>query len=286
MGAPCFSCAVVPVSCRGGQSSFVGGWSERSSSLVDFRGLWVVSFVGGQGFALMVGGSCRSWAVVPVLCGGWSWFMGYWGGRPTSLVGQLWLFVGGRTHFVPWWAVVVGGCAPRRSWVLTGGKLSSFVGGWCESHAVSKPTKNPAKPGNPCHGYGLGWGYKYPTRTRTRHHPRCQPARVYKPVTFPKHLLALHRVLNLSTPFHAAVWALALCTFFGCRRLGELAVTTAAAFDGKYHVLRSVMYATFILSFLLFLHFAGSPFVHCGTVRPLQTSTFLGPRQRKNLVPW
>ena len=101
-----------------------------------------------------------------------------------------------------------------------------------------------------------------------------------------EHLLALHRVLNLSTPFHAAVWALALCTFFGCRRLGELAVTTAAAFDGKYHVLRSVMYATFILSFLLFLHFAGSPFIHCGTVRPLQTSTFLGPRQRKNLVPW
>jgi hypothetical protein len=105
---------------------------------------------------------------------------------PTLLVGRLWLFVGGRTHFVPWWAVVVGGCTPRRSWVLTGGKLSSFVGGWCESHPVSKPTKNPAKPGNPCHWYGLGWGYKYPTHTRTRHHPRCQPAWVYKPVTFPR----------------------------------------------------------------------------------------------------
>jgi len=112
-------------------SLFVGGWSERSLSLVGFHGLWVVSFVGGQGFVLMVGGSCRSWAVVPVLCGGWSWFMGYWGGHPTSLVGQLWLFVGGCTHLVSWWAMVVGGCAPRRSWILTGGKLWSFMG----SHA-------------------------------------------------------------------------------------------------------------------------------------------------------
>jgi len=110
-------------------SLFVGGWSEHSSSLVGFRGLWVVSFVGSQGFVLMVGGSCCSWAVVPVLCGGWSWFMGYWGGHPTLLVGWLWLFVGGRTHLVLWWAMVVGGCAPRRSWILTGGKLWSFVGG-------------------------------------------------------------------------------------------------------------------------------------------------------------
>jgi len=100
---------------------FVGGWSERSSSLVGFCGLWVVSFVGGQGFVLMVGGSCRLWAVMPVLCGGWSWFMGYWGGHPMSLVGRLWLFVGGRTHLVSWWVMVVGGCAPHRSWILTGG---------------------------------------------------------------------------------------------------------------------------------------------------------------------
>ena len=84
-------------------SLFVGGWSERSLSLVGFHGLWVVSFVGGQGFVLMVGGSCRLWAVMPVLCGGWSWFMGYWGGHPMSLVGQLWLFVGGHTHLVSWW---------------------------------------------------------------------------------------------------------------------------------------------------------------------------------------
>jgi hypothetical protein len=58
-----------------------------------------------------------------------------------------------------------------------------------------------------------------------------------------EHLLALRRVLNLSNPFHAAVWAVALCAFFGCRRLGELMIAVAAAFDKKYHVLRSAMYA-------------------------------------------
>jgi hypothetical protein len=60
-----------------------------------------------------------------------------------------------------------------------------------------------------------------------------------------EHLLALHRALDLSNPFHAAVWAVALCAFFGCRRLGEMIVTTAAAFDEKYHVLRSALYAEF-----------------------------------------
>jgi len=34
-------------------------------------------FVGGRSFVLMVGGSCRLWAVVPILCGEWLWFMGW-----------------------------------------------------------------------------------------------------------------------------------------------------------------------------------------------------------------
>src|SRR5437016_2336339 len=54
-----------------------------------------------------------------------------------------------------------------------------------------------------------------------------------------EHLSALRRALDLSLPFHAAVWAVALCTFFGCRRLGETTVTIAAAFNEMYHVLRS-----------------------------------------------
>ena len=57
-----------------------------------------------------------------------------------------------------------------------------------------------------------------------------------------EHLSCLHRALDLSTPFHAAVWAVALVTFFGCRRLGETTLTVAAAFDPKYHVLRSTTY--------------------------------------------
>jgi len=54
-----------------------------------------------------------------------------------------------------------------------------------------------------------------------------------------EHLSCLRRALNLSNPFHAAVWAVALCTFWGCRRLGETTVSTAVDFDKKYHVLRS-----------------------------------------------
>ena len=57
-----------------------------------------------------------------------------------------------------------------------------------------------------------------------------------------EHLSCLHRALDLSTPFHAAVWAVTLVTFFGCRRLGETTLSTAAAFDPKYHVLRSTKY--------------------------------------------
>lgn len=54
-----------------------------------------------------------------------------------------------------------------------------------------------------------------------------------------EHLACLRRSISMSNPFHAAVWAVALCTFWGCRRLGETTVTTDAAFDGTYHVLRS-----------------------------------------------
>ena len=59
-----------------------------------------------------------------------------------------------------------------------------------------------------------------------------------------EHLSCLRRSLNLSSPFHAAVWAVALTTFFGCRRLGETTVTVGAAFDPKYHVLRSTTYVS------------------------------------------
>ena len=64
---------------------------------------------------------------------------------------------------------------------------------------------------------------------------------LHAPVSI-EHLSCLRRTLDLSTPFHAAVWAVALVTFFGCRCLGETTLTVAAAFDPKYHVLCSTMY--------------------------------------------
>jgi hypothetical protein len=99
-----------------------------------------------------------------------------------------------------------------------------------------------------------------------------------------EHLAALRQAISLTDPFHAAVWAVALCTFFGCRRLGETTVTTAAAFDSKYHVLRSALYADYFplihiisLPFFSVLYFASYV-----TVRVLQASTSHGPKQQRN----
>ena len=77
------------------------------------------------------------------------------------------------------------------------------------------------------------------------HHKR--PLRA--PVSL-EHLSCLRRALDLSIPFHAAVWVVALVTFFGCRRLGETTVTIAAAFDKKYHVMRSVEYVVLFYVYL------------------------------------
>ncbi|KAF8164761.1 hypothetical protein B0H34DRAFT_855291 [Crassisporium funariophilum] len=55
-----------------------------------------------------------------------------------------------------------------------------------------------------------------------------------------EHLSALRCAITLSDPFHAAVWAVAICTFFECCRLGETTVTSAVTFDKRYHILCSV----------------------------------------------
>ena len=57
-----------------------------------------------------------------------------------------------------------------------------------------------------------------------------------------EHLLALRRAINKSNHFHAAVWVVALVTFFGCRRLGEIILTSVSSFDSNFHALRSTMY--------------------------------------------
>ena len=63
-----------------------------------------------------------------------------------------------------------------------------------------------------------------------------------------EHLLALRRAIQLSNNFHAAIWAVALVTFFGCRRLGEITVGTISSFDPAFHVLRSAEYDCFYLN--------------------------------------
>ena len=66
-----------------------------------------------------------------------------------------------------------------------------------------------------------------------------QPLRA--PVSI-EHLLTLLRAITLSCSFHAAIWAVALVTFFGCRRLGETTVSSMSSFDPSLHVLCSVPY--------------------------------------------
>ena len=73
-----------------------------------------------------------------------------------------------------------------------------------------------------------------------------------------EHLSCLRRSLDLANPFHAAVWAVALITFFGCRRLGETTLTTAAEFDPKYHVLRSTKYVPYLIALHCMLSFLPS----------------------------
>ncbi|KAF7311332.1 hypothetical protein MKEN_01034900 [Mycena kentingensis (nom. inval.)] len=58
------------------------------------------------------------------------------------------------------------------------------------------------------------------------------------PVTV-DHLRSLRRVLDLKKPFEAALWAAATAAFWGCRRLGEVTVPSAAKYDPKLHVARN-----------------------------------------------
>ncbi|PPQ74199.1 hypothetical protein CVT24_012718 [Panaeolus cyanescens] len=71
-------------------------------------------------------------------------------------------------------------------------------------------------------------------RKEGTHHRRPRRA----PVSL-SHLHTLLESLDISKPYDAAAWATTLTTFFGCRRLGETTVKSAATFDPAYNVLRS-----------------------------------------------
>ena len=112
---------------------------------------------------------------------------------------------------------------------------------------------------------------------------------LHAPVSI-EHLSCLQRALDLSNPFHAAVWAIALVTFFGCRRLGKTTLSTAAAFDPKYHMLHSTKYIPYFItvhSILSFLTILPPEFysVYCVMVLALRALTSHGQKQSKNLGP-
>ncbi|RXW15088.1 hypothetical protein EST38_g10767 [Candolleomyces aberdarensis] len=58
------------------------------------------------------------------------------------------------------------------------------------------------------------------------------------PVTL-EHMIALQRSINLLSSLDVAVWALACVAFWGCCRLGELAVKSEVSFDPAYNVDRN-----------------------------------------------
>ncbi|KAF5363223.1 hypothetical protein D9758_008409 [Tetrapyrgos nigripes] len=71
---------------------------------------------------------------------------------------------------------------------------------------------------------------------RTTYHEgvihKCKPR---SPVTL-HHLIALWKALDFSIPFHVAVWAVAVITFWACRCLGETTIPLEAKFDPKFHI--------------------------------------------------
>jgi hypothetical protein len=69
------------------------------------------------------------------------------------------------------------------------------------------------------------------TRKGTSHEKPLRP-----PVSL-NHLHVLRQALDLSLPFHAAVWAVALVTFFGCRRLGEITVLNLSSPNPTFNVM-------------------------------------------------
>lgn len=52
-----------------------------------------------------------------------------------------------------------------------------------------------------------------------------------------EHLRELHRCLDVSNSFHAALWATGLVSFFECRCLEKMTITRASEFNERYYAL-------------------------------------------------
>jgi len=124
------------------------------------------------------------------------------------------------TQFCDKWGITKEACMPADYTLLctfigefkglqSGNTIFSWLSGLCSWHLV-----------NHAPWYGdddwvhLAWTSANKEGTKHKLAPRA-------PVSI-EHLSCLHRSLNLSSPFHAAVWVVALTTFFGCRHLGGL----------------------------------------------------------------
>ena len=103
---------------------------------------------------------------------------------------------------------------------------------WRTSQNFTLPWWNPDLGINPSHL--LRWVGILMNLGTTWRHKRA----LHAPVSI-EYLLTLLSALTLSISFHAAVWAVALVTFFGCHRLGEITVSSASSFDPSLHVLHS-----------------------------------------------
>ena len=101
-----------------------------------------------------------------------------------------------------------------------------------------------------------------------------------------EHLLALRRAITITNHFHAAIWAVALVTFFGCRRLGETTVNSISSFSPNLHVLRSAEYVHLYTSFLSLTSFAVSLLPPYETAHGQHHFVFRGRKQlAKKVLP-
>jgi hypothetical protein len=58
------------------------------------------------------------------------------------------------------------------------------------------------------------------------------------PLVSLEHLLILRQALDLSIPFYAVIWAVALVALFACHHLGELSVLNLSLPDPKFNVMQ------------------------------------------------
>lgn len=107
-----------------------------------------------------------------------------------------------------------------------GGTISSWLSGVHSWHLVNHA---------PWHGENDPW-VKFAHTTANKDGASLKrPPR--SPVSI-EHLICLKRALNMKNPWHAAIWAVATCTFWGCRCLGETTVSKETDFDSKFNVTR------------------------------------------------